>query len=200
MILKTTVIINEVTNLSDARYCAGMGVDYIGFRIDESHDKYVDLANYNEITGWVAGIKLIAESSQTVNQQTVPYNVDMLLLDNIDLLPKYIGQSALWSVDIDKIPAYEQMLEEHSSKVSGIVLTSEQSQITETHKAEIKTIAARLGLDIYLSFGVTNDNVLELINELPIKGLSISGSDEIRPGYKDYDKLADILEQLEEDD
>ena len=48
MALKTSVIINEVINLSDARYCAGMGVDYIGFRIDENHDKYVDLENFNE--------------------------------------------------------------------------------------------------------------------------------------------------------
>ena len=31
--LRTSVIVNGVNNLSDARYCAGMGVDVIGFNL-----------------------------------------------------------------------------------------------------------------------------------------------------------------------
>ncbi len=36
MSLNTFVYIRDVDNLSDARYCAGMGVDMIGFRLDRS--------------------------------------------------------------------------------------------------------------------------------------------------------------------
>ena len=198
MALKTTVIINEVTNLSDARYCAGMGVDSIGFRIDESHDKYVDLANYKEITDWVAGIKFIGESSEIIDQNAISYNVDQLLLDNIDLLPQYIGKPALWSLPVNKIDSYRATLTDHATKINGVILTSQEVEFTENHKTQMADLPPNL--DVFISFGINSDNVLELIKKLPIKGLSLSGSDEIRPGYKDYDKLADILEKLEEED
>ena len=39
--LSTIVKISQVTNLSDAGYCAGMGVEMIGFMIDEDSESYV---------------------------------------------------------------------------------------------------------------------------------------------------------------
>ena len=40
--LKTLVKVSEVNNLSDARYCAGMGVEMIGFSLDENHPKFIE--------------------------------------------------------------------------------------------------------------------------------------------------------------
>lgn len=37
MALKTFVKISGVNNLSDARYCAGMGVNQLGFNIEDKH-------------------------------------------------------------------------------------------------------------------------------------------------------------------
>jgi len=198
MKLKTTVIINEVTNLSDARYCAGMGVDFIGFRIDPGHAKYVDLENYNEITNWVAGIKFIGESATIADFNNIDHNIDQMILDDIGLLPQYNGEPALWSVSINDINEHKALIANNKAKVSGIVLTSDKNEITEEYKNQITALAS--DLDIFLSFGINKGNVIELINELPIKGLSLKGSDEIRPGFKDYDELADILEQLEDED
>ena len=48
--LKTKVKVSKVTNLSEARYCAGMGVDFLSFPVSS-----VDPKTYQEITGWVAG-------------------------------------------------------------------------------------------------------------------------------------------------
>ena len=44
--LKTIVKVSEVNNLSDARYCAGMGVEYIGFSMDN-----VPFEKYKEMRG-----------------------------------------------------------------------------------------------------------------------------------------------------
>lgn len=198
MPLKTTVIINEVTNLSDARYCAGMGVDYIGFRIDENHNKYVDLENFSEITNWVAGVLFIGETSIINNQNEVDYEVSQLLIDDIEIITQYSGQSCLWSLSIDKIEKYSSVLSSNNSKIAGIVLTSTTPSVSEDHKTSIKSLAGQF--DLFLSFGITSENVIALIEELPIKGVSLKGSNEIRPGFKDYDELADILEQLEVED
>ena len=61
MALKTFVKISNVTNLSDARYCAGMGVDLIGFSIDPDSDFYVSPEKAVEIAEWLAGVEFVAE-------------------------------------------------------------------------------------------------------------------------------------------
>jgi phosphoribosylanthranilate isomerase len=174
-----------------------MGADFIGFRIDQTHGKYVDLANYNEITNWIAGIGFIGESSIITEQTSVAYNVDQLLIDNVELLSSYIGNPALWSIGVNNLDDHTDLLNDHASKIAGLILTSDNSQVSESDKIQIKNISIQF--DIYLSYGINHLNVIQLINELPIKGVSLKGSDEIRPGYKDYDELADILEQLQED-
>ena len=56
MALSTFVKIDGVTNLSDARYCAGMYVDVLGFNLEESSQKFLNPTQYEEITGWVSGL------------------------------------------------------------------------------------------------------------------------------------------------
>ena len=53
MSLKTLVKVGGVTNLSDARYCAGMGVAILGFCPEPSRPDYVDLDKFKEITNWI---------------------------------------------------------------------------------------------------------------------------------------------------
>ena len=56
--LKTFVIVGEISNLSDARYCAGMGVDVLGFNINPVEETCVAPETLNEISGWVAGVAI----------------------------------------------------------------------------------------------------------------------------------------------
>jgi phosphoribosylanthranilate isomerase len=197
MSLKTKVIINEITNLSDARYCAGMGVDYIGFRIDPGHSKYVDLANFTDITNWITGINFIGESSIVINKDKIDYNVSQLLIDDISLLSEYEGKPTMWSIDIDQVIEVQQSIIEYSSKISELILSGNEEELTTENKKIITELSN--DFDVYLSFGISSETVSHMIQELPIKGIALKGSDEIRPGFKDYDELADILEALEED-
>ena len=71
--LKTVVKISNVTNLSDARYCAGMGVEMLGFSIDEAAETYVDLKKFNDIRSWIAGVQIVAAG------RSVPDSVHYLL-------------------------------------------------------------------------------------------------------------------------
>ena len=61
MPLKTFVKVGCITNLSDARYCAGMGVDMLGFRAVESQENYIKPSQFQEIRGWIAGPLVVAE-------------------------------------------------------------------------------------------------------------------------------------------
>ena len=61
MALTTIVKVGNITNLSDARYCAGMGVDMLGFCFEKKSEQYIDPESYKEIIGWISGPQLVGE-------------------------------------------------------------------------------------------------------------------------------------------
>jgi phosphoribosylanthranilate isomerase len=56
--LKTTIKVSNLNNLSDARYCAGMGVEMLGFSMDE-----LDFDKFREMRGWLAGVQIVGETN-----------------------------------------------------------------------------------------------------------------------------------------
>jgi phosphoribosylanthranilate isomerase len=64
MALAARVKVTGVQDLSNARYCAGMGVEMLGFPVDNlSHEKY------SEITGWLTGVHIVAETNASTLEQ-----------------------------------------------------------------------------------------------------------------------------------
>ena len=61
MALRTFVKVGNVTNLTDARYCAGMGVDLLGFPAIENTANYMAPKTFQEIRGWITGPQIVAE-------------------------------------------------------------------------------------------------------------------------------------------
>src|SRR5262245_49771827 len=61
MPLKAFVKVGSITNLSDARYCAGMSVDMLGFRALEGQENYIKPSFFQEIRGWITGPLVVAE-------------------------------------------------------------------------------------------------------------------------------------------
>lgn len=63
MPLQIPVLVRGINNLSDARYCAGMGADGLIFTLDPSLPGAVTPELVRELAGWVAGVELIGEFS-----------------------------------------------------------------------------------------------------------------------------------------
>jgi phosphoribosylanthranilate isomerase len=61
MALKTFVKVSTVNNLSDARYCAGMYVNWLGFNLEESSPDYLSPEKFTEITEWLSGLEYVGE-------------------------------------------------------------------------------------------------------------------------------------------
>jgi phosphoribosylanthranilate isomerase len=77
------------------------------------------------------------------------------------------------------------------------LITSFQEALTD----EDRTIITDLSKEytVLLGYAVNKENACRIVEELQVGGISLAGSSEIRPGFKDYDELADILETLEVD-
>ncbi len=82
-------------------------------------------------------------------------------------------------------------------KKEGILfhITSNDDPLTENDKEVISKLTE--SCEVILGAGLSPDNVLSLIDSLNLKGIVLEGGKEIKPGLKDFDELADILEVLE---
>jgi len=204
MALSTFVYIRDVENLSDARYCAGMGVDMIGFRLDSSLENALDTPKFTEISNWISGVKLVGEFGKTPKEKIKDIisnaSVDYLLVTEISQLEAHaaLEKPLILQIDIHRsIDDQLSALNYTTAEFDYLLLTSAQSSLNDVDKKIIKELSAQY--PVLLGFGIDEQNAMKVIDELNLEGISLAGSSEIRPGFKDYDELADILEALEVD-
>jgi phosphoribosylanthranilate isomerase len=183
MPLKTVVKVGNISNLSDARYCAGMGVDMLGFCVIEGKPAYLSPKLYQEIRGWISGPKVVAEiyglqSTDQLSGIIQNYAPDYLELD-ADEFNKF--EEAL------KLPCIVRVKRNIKTESNGVAyLIAAQGDSLETlTKPALLEINSKAGL-------------FDKINQSQIAGIALNGTSEVRPGFKNYDELSDILEFLEE--
>ncbi len=206
MALQTTVKLSNVTNLSDARYCAGMGVDMLGFSMDSTSPDYIEPARFNEIRGWVAGVSIVGETSsadpEQIEQLLTAYQPDVLQVDEAALLPylSTMGKPLMLRVDLTSV-SLEQLDAVANTGLPGIdyLLLESQSiiHIDEALKVALTQIASRH--PVLLGIGFEADTIQSVLTELPVAGIALAGGNEERPGSRDFGALMDILEVLEVD-
>ncbi len=195
--------------MSDARYCAGMGVHVLGFSLEKGQPNYVAPEKFVAITEWLAGVKFAAEfstsSPEEVEQTLSEYSrIDylqisqpqqakaLLVLDKpliIRLDAQEYNEDVVALADIMRgcRNRADYFLIEHSSPNPRPELVSDLLDLAHQHP-------------ILLGFGLQADWLPALVQEHPLAGIALRGSEEVKPGYQNFDRLADILEVLEIDD
>jgi phosphoribosylanthranilate isomerase len=187
MSLRTLVKVGSISNLSDARYCAGMGVDFLGFRVIEGEPNAIPAKLYQEIRGWVTGPQIVAE----IYGITDPSQVNGILED---FKPDYVE---LGCEEFKKVGhaltlpfmlsvSNDEPLPPMSSTPAYIIVSSAVDNLT------------RFVPDHDVLIVVKNTTELDqALTHTGVSGVCLHGSVEIKPGLKTYDELADILEALE---
>jgi len=201
MSLKTFVKISNVSSLSDARYCAGMGVDILGFNIDPTSSSRISPEDYKEITDWVAGVEFAGEfdsaDADEIKRTVKDYPISYVQLSKLDLVEKIglLGIPLIFKADIDA----EKDLTDLSHTLSYldelativILKTSNQELVDE--------------LDKIISFYNGNIKLLKGFQVIPsdsihkFPGLEMQATKEEKPGLKDYGEIMDVLEILDAD-
>ena len=199
MALKTFVKVSSVNNLSDARYCAGMEVNLIGFNLEEDNKNYISPDNQKELAEWLSGVQYVGEfenySAEKVQSTIENYSLDYIQVEAISDIETLstLGMPIILKIDITKLDHLQKDL-----PIAYLLVTSEDDQIDDGQMDAIKNSSA--SYKILLGFGIDHQNVETVLSMTQVAGIALQGGDELRPGYKDYDELADILETLEVED
>jgi len=183
--LITKVKVGQVTNLSEARYCSGMGVDFLSFPISS-----VDPKTYQEITSWVAGPKFGVQVDAKNISNVEEYKADFVETD-INQLDENKGLENL----IVSLETIEWSVKKSSlllSKGKILYIELKITSLDESTLGTINDITEDFKILLKPSLKIELDKLLKL----PIDGLSFDGNAETKPGLKEY-PLSEILEQLE---
>jgi phosphoribosylanthranilate isomerase len=203
MALSTFVKINSITNLTDARYGAGMNVNLLGFNLNSNSEKFISPSVFKEISGWVSGVDFVGEFSHDsfldLPEILKEYpTITWIEYDRLEELKSLAGKgySLIYRMDLEEVRKIEPQVAKSLSQ-SGIIfhLVSQEDTLSEDDLALVKKLAENC--KVILGTGIRVQSLKNLLESTGIHGISLSGSDEIKPGLKDMDELAEILEQLE---
>lgn len=207
MALKTFVKVSNVNNLSDARYCAGMYVNLMGFNLEDHDPNYVSPEKFKEITEWLSGLEYVGEFEashpdnilETVKDYEVSYiqipeiaHLQMLVNTSYNIILK---QSISADQDIQHLISIAPSLRENNVT---LLLEADSQTLQPESIIQIKELAKQT--PVLLGFGIHPDTVEDILAKTNVKGIALNGGVEIKPGLKDFDELADILEKLEVDE
>jgi phosphoribosylanthranilate isomerase len=195
MALKTLVKVGKISNLSDARYCAGMSVDMLGFNVIAGQD-YVSPELFKEIRGWFTGPAVVAEAYgigkhedlASIVQQYLPDFIEGRL-DDIRKLHSAFA-SYILNTTYSEIKAHAEDLGIYRNQIAYLIIPGS----TPVHEIE------ELSKEYKILLQVERSTPDEVLYNSHIKGIAMQGSAEDKPGLKNYDALAEVLEKLELED
>ena len=202
--LTIPVILNSVNNLSDARYAAGMGVEFMGFQIEERGERYVSPDLFKAITAWLSGIQTVTEvtvlTPAVLSLIQEHYQPDYIQFESVEGISQS-DLAALPCIQKITVPAGQEAtllntLAQHVFSEADYVLL----ELSDWNNwADFQEIIKQVNTlyPVLWALPVEKDDAA-LIQEIELKGISLKGGDEQRPGWKDLDQLIDILEALEE--
>lgn len=189
------VKLSNIQHLSDARYGAGMGCQWLGFDLQT-----LDVAKLEEMAAWLEGPALVGEVGQLNPEEVLPFvqsqRLAYLQIKGLAAFHQFasLGLPLIYEVDLenDSLPDVFFNL---GSKVAYFLVQVPDQQSLDSHAGALETWAAQF--PIILSADWTEDAALEWVQKEVLAGISLSSASEDRPGFRDFSDLMRILEALD---
>ena len=212
--LRIKVKASSITNLTDARYFAAWEVEWLGFCLDPADERYVRPQVVNAIKEWVDGPKITGEFGLQ-SAADVKAAIELLGLDAVQLSPVMETQALIdlqstvplireivieRDADADELA---HQLEMEQPLVSAFLLNFDKNGITwadvrNGHVFSVDFLRDACNLyPVLLSLDAGPGLLEELLEDVRPLGLSLRGGEEEKVGFKSFDQLDEIFEQLE---
>jgi len=198
---------SQITNLTDARYFAAWGVEWLGFGLEPGQDHVVTPTQMAAIKGWVEGPKMVGEFSG-LDVELIRQSVDLLGLDAVEV-SRFANLSALQlSVPVIMNIVMEAHLESDSliellkanDTIEYFILDFEKNASINTFRKKFP-VSWLSGLakqfPIFIRTDADTYSLEEITQNIKPLGISLAGGEEEKVGLKSFDELDEIFETLE---
>jgi phosphoribosylanthranilate isomerase len=177
--LKAKIKISQITNLTDARYFAAWGVDYLGFDVNPDSEHFTSPAVVAEISEWVEGPVMVLECYKTPD--------DIFIQDYKTSLEKVIVESPISGNN-----QLTSFMDADTNK-QYVVFHSDQSWSS----LSLPTIDALVkGYDCVLLDIPFTTHEIDMILDTGVAGFVVRGGEEEKVGFKSYDDLDELFDFL----
>ncbi len=205
--LALPVLVRGINNLSDARYCAGMGAQGLIFTLDANLPGAVDAATARELAGWVAGVDIIGEfghvAGAEINRLVEECGLTGVLLRfdrDRQAWPEGLAVPALIEVTaglLIKQQHYAAAIADLTAALpGGFALFTTPPPPSSADYAYWHQLARQAPL--WLASPTDPTEAADLAQQVHPAGLILAGGNEIKPGLRDFTELEAVFEALEE--
>jgi phosphoribosylanthranilate isomerase len=183
MALQTFVKVSSISNLGDARYCAGMGVDLLGFCAIEGQDGFISASHFQQIRGWVTGPHIVAELYGLQDKAEIDSIVE-------NYKPDYLEMGARELSMFSELPVPVILSIEKKADIESL-------PFTPAFLIAREPIATSIPLLIKVGSRVEAEQVLK---DKGVKGIVLHGGSDVNPGLTNPQVINEVLELLETED
>lgn len=201
----------SVNNLSDARFAAGFDMDFIGFCLAPDDERRIPPDDVKEISEWLEGPSFVAElnlaAPSEINEMLGNLNSQWVQIEqgyhhNLSEINGKIFQNIRLN-SFDPQDAGVKEMEKNMREVEYFIIEpgteiDGEKVLQDEQKLNFLTELCA-SYNVFLDLPFTYKNVHELLEKIRPAGINIKGADEVKPGYRDFDELIDLLEALEQD-
>lgn len=176
----------------------------MGFPLDQAHPHYLSPEQFQAITQWVQGVALVGELSTndpTVIEQTLgQYALDYLQLDDPVASTRlgHLGVPMLIRLRLqghETLTSLQSRMEAYGPEVQYFLLEAADAQEKTVAALQPKINSLAQHFPILQGCYITPDALPDLLGT-SLKGIALQGGTETKPGYKGFDELAAVLEEL----
>lgn len=193
--LKTRVKAGKVNNLTDARYFAAMGVDYLGFCCNTGTELYCAPSKIKEITEWVEGPVFVLEFDGWQHEDEIRAILESGLGQALHF-GAFSTYNADFGVPVFKDVILDTMLDVDLNQVDFPVFRSDKPFGSLSEKSLETMLTMSKAKQVFLDLPFDNSDITTLLDTLPQCGLVIRGGVEEKTGVKSFTDLDDIFEIL----
>ena len=214
MALALPVYVRGINNLSDARYCAGMGAAGLIFTLDPALPGALPPAEARELAGWVAGVELIGEfgpaagPDQLLALATACHLHRVLLPEAPVFIPglhpplpfPVLRETDLLTAlqaQLDPALARELSSADFAAPGSALLLPLPAPADLPTCLPQLAALARQFPL--WLGGELQPAQLPALLAAVQPAGLVLQGGHELKPGLRDFAELEALFEALEVD-
>jgi phosphoribosylanthranilate isomerase len=211
--LKTKVKASSITNLTDARYFAAMGVEWLGFNLNSRNAPVVPFENISEIEAWVEGVKIVVEYGdefwdkvlegvQEVIPDIVQIGGDYGVAEILELPPSVgVIKEIIIGADTSMDSLLEQM-EEMEGHVEAFSINFIENQIGwQQLEAGIPFSVKHLEqmikrFPVLVDMDLQPEDLPKCLALEKLEGITVKGGEEEKVGFKSFEELDDFFDAL----